>query len=182
VHKYEAVSYRESLPESGRQPEMPLFNLDVMSDEQIIVLYRGASGMADLGPQDNDQFDQVSIGSYLCDKLAAEVADLAARDPERVKELAGQLFASDKEADRELAAHAAASIARYNLVFSISTLISLMLKQECVGDFGWETAHDKISILMRDHMTPDQVESLRAHLAGLGSDFKHIEPALPDEG
>src|SRR5882672_583845 len=146
-------------PELEKTPESRLFNVDAMSDEEIVTLSRGLLAMFNEGPGGEDFLDPSIIGDKLRDKLVSEVQDLGTRDPERVKNLAHKCARSQNEADQEFAAYVAPGIAHFDYDFARDVLVYLMLDPEDQrNSIGWgpirEVARDKIAELMRDQLTP----------------------------
>jgi len=181
-------------PETSHTPEVRLFNVDAMSDEQIIVTYRGYWTVANhLGNEDTDDFDQMDIGDGLNEQVAAEVRDLASRDPERVKQLVTRTTASQEDSDQDLAANAAPALLNYDYAFTRDTLISITMGEayeRCVSrgisssdsgsGYASETALGLMRELMRDRLTPEQIADFQAHAAAFDPGWP-LEPARPEE-
>jgi hypothetical protein len=56
-------------PEMESVREAPLFDLDAMTDDEIIVTHRAITELADTGPRREDGFDAQSIGDRLSERL-----------------------------------------------------------------------------------------------------------------
>jgi hypothetical protein len=161
---------------------MRFFNVDAMSDEEIIVLHRGLWAVAERGNEDTDAFDQMQVGDGLHEQVAAEVCDLASRDPERVKQLVARTMSSQEDHDQVLAAKAVPGLLSYDYVFTRDTLMSLSSAGE-LGQrnrehtdgmvFAPETAEDEIGRFIRDdRLTPEQVADFQAHATEIDSHWQ----------
>lgn len=156
-------------PEREVLPAERLFNLEAMSDEQILVAYRGFGMIAHEGNDEADPFDQMQVGDSLSDQFVAEVRDLAVRDPERVRRIVGRSVMSSNDIDHELGAHAASHLIEYDYKFARDVLIHL-----CVtGDdthiaFPRDVARHEIYDLVRNRLTPDQADDFRTRMASHG--------------
>jgi hypothetical protein len=168
--------------ETEHTPEVRLFNVDAMSDDQIVALYRGLTGAME--SEIPGTFDSDAAGKddrrgdaavQLLEQLDADLSGLAGRDPERVKNLAEQCASSDRTADQELALGAAISLVHYDYPFTRDTLLALHLRG---SDISGEGAFVAIPRLMRDELTPDQVADFNAHLGASG--WEPMEPDPPE--
>jgi hypothetical protein len=171
------------LPERDNVIEASPFDVDAMDDDQIIVLNRGLSAIGLVGRMEGDSFDEMLVGFNLQDRLLGSVRELTLRNPERVKNLVSQYARSAQTADREFVASTVCSLVHYDYEFTRDTLIFLMVdqaRQEISWDTVCEAAHDETRLMMRDHMTQDQIADFNAHLAVYGSGVV-IAPALPGE-
>ncbi len=162
-------------PEAYQTPESSIFNVEAMSDEQIILLHRGLTSAFDSeevasGIRDKD------IAEGMVSQLRSDFGNLASRDPERVKRLVEWCMHSDKGYDHEFAETIAPSLVAHDYPFVRDTLISLSID-------GLEMASEgtflTIPRLMRDHLTPEQVADFNAHLEVRGAD--PMSPARPDQ-
>jgi hypothetical protein len=110
-------------PEREWQPRTGLFNVDAMSEDEIVILYRS---LALLVEQVQDESgDEDTVGNEMWEVLAADVRGLVARDPERVKNLVHRCTMSHKAVDREFAAYTAASLIDYDYSFTRDALVFL---------------------------------------------------------
>lgn len=166
------------------------FNLNAMSDDQIIVLHRGLWSLSNLssvlGEGENDAFDQPSIGDQLGEVFFIKDANnLALHDPGRVKNLLEGCASSDVAADHALVARVVGSLVDYDYAFTTQTLLTLLTDPE-TGRRSWDdvadTVQDAVRFLMRDHMTPDQIVAFNQELVlRHGASEPLIYPALPSE-
>jgi hypothetical protein len=174
-------------PERDSGPEVRLFNVDAMNDDQIIVLYRGVYSAGDIRASEARErglLGQVSVADELCDHLTAAVRDIAAHDPQRVRSLVEFCAHSSEKADRDFAACTVRSLAPHDYEFARDTLISFMLderQQRRSWDSVAEAAEDEASIMMRDHTTAEQVADFNARLLAYGEHGDVIHPAPPVE-
>jgi hypothetical protein len=177
-------SFQQPRPETYETPErVPLFNVDDMSDAQIIVTNRALWMAADYGIQDGDSFDQMLTGDNLHIKLANDVRDLASRDPERVKNLITVCAYSGIEHDQELAAKSVRGLVGYDYGFTTDILLSMLTEPDGYRKFNdlAETARDEVRLMMRDNMTPEQIDAFNARYLRYGDDRDQpIQPAEPD--
>lgn len=164
--------------------------MDAMSDEQIVVLFRGLYLAEGEGNQDSDPFDQFVVASRIWGKVVDEVTDLASRAPERVRNLVAKCASSEDATDRDLAAFTAQSLVHYDYYFTRDTLISLIVDNfnltHATYSYAAETARESIGYLMRDELTPEQAADFNDEYRRRGEHVVHvgyipIEPALPEE-
>ena len=161
-------------PEIIHEPEARLFNVDAMSDDQIIVLARGLTGVLDSEEVGGGRrHGDTAVG--MLTQLETDLSGLASRDPERVRGLVEQCMQSDMGADHELALGVAPSLAGYDYEFTRDTMISLLIDGLGGAD---EEAILAIPRFMRDQLTPDQVADFNAHLQARDHDPMH--PAQPE--
>jgi hypothetical protein len=158
-------------PETSHTPEISLFNVDAMSDEQIIVLSRGLTGVLDSEEVGGGRRHGDTAAGMLA-QLDTDLSGLASRDPERIRGLIEQCVQSDMVADHELALGMAPSLVGYDYTFARDTLISIRI--DGVGG-AEEEAMMRIPRIMRDQLTPDQTADFNAHLQARGE-----EPVIPD--
>lgn len=88
-------------PERVGPPVERLFNVDALNDDELVVIYRSIKAAADVAAEEG--IEKAELGDNLCDRLALDVSDLAARDPERVKGLVNRCIMSNIRADQEFA-------------------------------------------------------------------------------
>lgn len=150
-----------------------------MSDEQIIVLYRGIGAVAIAWPQDRaaainqedlDIPDPTQPADRLWSNLTADVRDLAKRAPERVRSVVQRCLASPKAIDREFAAYIIPGLINHDYAFTRDTLLDLAYGYGEAPDYPHyadlpASAGDAIRFLMRDGLTPEQVADFQAHAA-----------------
>jgi len=153
-------------PEQEGTPEVRLFNVDAMNDEQIILLNRALSATAEQETLE----DSFAMSGSLLNQLATDVRDLASRDPERVKQLVHRWAKSSESADREIAAEVASSVVHYDYDFVRDALIFIYAGmpdgESCLG--ASEVAAGAIPELIRDYLTPEQAGDFRARLSFYG--------------
>ncbi|WP_280351492.1 hypothetical protein [Nocardia abscessus] len=166
-----------------------------MSDEQIIVMYRGIRLATERGQKD-DGLNLMSTGDGLFARFAREVGELGASNPERLKTMVRWLTegrpigkAGDPDPDREFAARIVPGLIDYDYEFTRETLVSLTVDEDgtyCDSVESWvpDTAEIEIRRLMRDHLTAEQIADFNLCLASLPrrlhEDFWPLEPAPPD--
>lgn len=170
--------------EVERTPEVQLFNVDAMLYEQIIVLHRGLMEVADRGRQESDTFDTMDIGDRMNEQLYPAVRNLATRDPERVKQIIEHGLASRVTADQELVGRTLESLVHYDWEFTRDTFVRFTVNKghEFDGDAAY-AAHCRLSILMRDTLTPEQTDDTlqRYYDANGGRDYSvPLGPAPTD--
>lgn len=145
-----------------------LFNVDVMTDDDIVVLYRGISTIADHHPHTTDQFDPTTTGDDMCDRLASEIRALAARDPERVKQLVHRAAFSVDSYDRSLAANSVVGLVQYDWEFTRDVIVHLAVDHDnprIVGEgLHYESISDAINSLRNEVLDPEQLDDLNARL------------------
>uniref|UniRef100_A0AAU2AB09 Uncharacterized protein n=1 Tax=Streptomyces sp. NBC_00093 TaxID=2975649 RepID=A0AAU2AB09_9ACTN len=128
-----------------------------MSDEQIALMARSLDIMA------RTLRDKPGTSDNTCDAmfegLASDVRNLAAQNPERVKELVGALTRSENSADRELAVTSVESLIGYDYVFTRETLLHLYLDRYDHEDRGGvgEAAISVLHRLSENTLTPEQL-------------------------
>lgn len=148
-------------PELG--PEVRLFNVDALSDDEIVVLFRGISAAANEGYDEAElPFDQMHTGDGLLDRLARDMRDLASRDPERVKGLVDRCARSGVVADEDLAASTVSALLPYNYEFTRDTL-AFLHANAADGTVG-ESVFLEIHRLIDNELTPEQVADFDAHV------------------
>ena len=161
-------------PETEHTPELRFFNVDAMSNDEIVTLSRGLTGALDSADVGGGEQYRNIAGEMLI-QLDADIRDLASRDPERVRNLVEQCMQSDKGADHELALGITPSLASYDYAFIRDVMISLL-----VDGLGGANEEALIAIprMMRDRLTPDQVADFNAHLQA--RDQEPMTPARPE--
>ena len=178
------MAHEASQPETSHTPETRLFNVDAMSDDQIVVLNRGMWAVADeiIG----DKLFTQEVDFFVHERVGDEVRGLAASDPARVKRLVERLTLSDVGVDHKLAAQVVPELIDFDYAFTRDTLISIyigntyeQMRVKHDPHDASETADDQISYLMRDHLTPDQIADFQRHAAFYDPDMP-LEPARPD--
>lgn len=159
-------------PERYVRPEARAFNVGAMSDEEITIIFRALDHLGDkpFGPDGPDH--EISISDSLWEKLADDVRDLAARDPERVKGMVQGWATSEHAVDREFAASTTRSLIRYDYAFTRDTLVNLFVSEErLIGGISLlEAAMWSIENLMRDELTPEQIADFNASITAQGHD------------
>lgn len=163
-------------PERELTPEGQFFNVDAMSDDQIVAMHRGLTAIF----ESDDPLS--SQGDSLLDRLAADVRESASRDPERVKSLVHRCALSHNEFDRELAVDVAPALADFDYGFTRDVLVFLRVDNDRKESRGLasEAAMVTIPKLMRDHLSAEQIEDFNARLAFYG-DWLTATPDAPDE-
>jgi hypothetical protein len=173
-------------PETYRTPETSIFNVEAMSNEQIVVLYRGLATIFDAtldsdvmpnsstGSRDQQGYDVYNAAGGMMDQLRADLRGLTPRDPERVKELVGKCAQSENEDDHDLAVEVVPSLLHHDYAFTRDTLISL-LDSNLAGD----SVILIIPRMMRDQLNQYQIEDFNAHLQARGEE--PMSPARSDE-
>lgn len=144
-----------------------------MSDDQIVMLYRGLTGVLDFGELGGLRHHEV-VGGML-DQLRAGLGGLTSRDPERMRNLVEQCRQSEHTADQELASDVVPTLVHYDYAFTRDTLISLWFDG---AEFASEGAYLKIPDLMRDELTPDQIADFNMYIQARGWD--PVEPSRPE--
>ena len=151
-------------PERGYQPPEGLFNVDAMSDEQIVLMSRSFDAMArslrDEPGNDDCVYDNMFEG------LAADVRGLAARNPERVKGLVRATIRSNCPSDQELASYVVPGLIDHDYYFTREALIYLYCD---TGDSqASEAAYAAICKLAKERLTPEQRADFNACLTFQG--------------
>lgn len=158
-----------SQPEIGSVPEAQLFNVDALDNYQITMLYRALDAMAPASmPEGEEAERQYAVCDSLWEKLAAEVRDLASRDPARVRELVSCSVQGD-QADREFAAVTAGCLIDYDYGFTRDVLVMLYTdRNEWTSESSFLWAGGTVARLMRDKLSPDQIADFNAQLVSYG--------------
>lgn len=165
------MNHEAAYPETSHTPEAQLFNVDAMSNEQIVVLYRGLYGI--FVNETGEDEENSSTANDMLDQLEHELRELTTRDPERTKQLVADCMQSDRESDEDIASSVVRSLVHYDYTFTRDTLIAFLTDER----LGPEGAIISVPRLMRDDLTPDQIDDFNAHLQARGHD--PIEPAAP---
>jgi hypothetical protein len=165
-------------PERENTPAAQLFNVDAMSDEQIIAVFRGLEGL------EFPTREVADIVDGLFKQMAADMHDLVSRDPERVRNLVHRCEQSNDDASQLFSAYVAPVLVYYDYEFTRDTLISLSPIGEAArrnpGGIAGDIAQWETEDLMRDHLTPEQIADFQAHAALIDSGWP-LEPSLPDQ-
>lgn len=169
---------RQDSPEMESVHETPLFDLDAMTDDEIIVTHRAITQLANAGPRSSDGFDAQFISDSLGDRLSRQVVELGARAPERVKAILARCLRSDLESDGELIPPAAAGIVSSNYELARDSLISYLVRPEVT--YAPEIARGFASDMMRDSMTPEQVADFNSRYLAAGG-YVALQPSRTEE-
>jgi hypothetical protein len=168
--------YELPRPETSYVPETPLFNVDAMSDEQIIVLYRGLISIYESEEVMVEHSEHEGVADGILTRLEADLSDLTSRDPERVKNLVANCVESVNESDHELALNVVTSLVDYDYSFTRDALLSLSMGSGHVSEGADMRV---IPRLMRDRLTEDQIADFNARLRAAGNE--PIDPAQPED-
>lgn len=165
-------------PERENPPYQRLFNVDVMSDEQILTLFTGMHKGAPGDPADT--------ADPLFYQLSMSVRDLASRDPERVKFLLHRCEQSDDDVEHEVVGYTAQALIDYDYAFTRDALVSVYVgdaHSRSYSDVAHGASESAIRLLMRDRLTPEQQADFNARIAAYESgEWAQLEPAAPNEG
>jgi hypothetical protein len=178
-------------PERERNPEATLFNVDAMTDEQITVLRRGLNELSEAISQaenSNERNDEIGVSDNLWERLADEVGGLVERDPERVRGMVQRLALSRYTDDRAFAGHVAPHLLDHDYEFTRDVLVFLAngetMPNDLITSAGSEEydmdAIQRIAVLMRDRLTPEQSADFNSRITSEGVDGT-IRPAAPWE-
>jgi hypothetical protein len=147
-------------PERENAPYQRLFNVDAMSDEQVLTLFSGIQGAS--------RGDPAETADPLFYQLALSVRDLASRDPERVKFLLHRCEQSDDDVEHQVVGYAAQALIDYDYRFTRDVLVSAFVgdaQNRSHSEVAQEASRSAIKILMRDHLTPEQAADFNARIA-----------------
>ena len=160
------MTHETPQPERERQPESGLFNVDSMTDEQIKLMGRSidatARSLREAEGGSDDAYDR------MWEALAADVRNLAERDPERVKNLIDEAARGSDPADRELAAATAPGLLDYDYGFTREALVYLFADEDRMAEAASETARSEMRKLAEGRLTPEQVADYNSRLNFLG--------------
>ncbi|MEU3198799.1 hypothetical protein [Streptomyces sp. NPDC006996] len=174
-------------PEIEKTPESRLFDVDAMSNEQITVLWRSLAGTAyqlcEAQSQDQSASEALDVCDGLWQSLVREMHSFALCNPEQAKDLIERSFRSLESLDREFAARVAPSLIDFDYKFTRDVMVYLNVSSNHLGGLAggtWsEIAWDCTSVLMRDRLTPEQINDFNAHLTAHGEEHE-LDPATPD--
>jgi hypothetical protein len=176
-----------SSPEREQTPKPRLFNVDEMSDVQIIVTNRAIGFGAYWNPDEieADGFEAMTVADELHDYLAEAVRGLATRDPERVKQLAQRCLNSKNQDDLMFAAKFIEGLIEYDYAFTRDSLIWLLVSDEpnYADHDGWVDAKDALERLANERLTPEQIDDFSRAMtaqAPWGS-YSLLQPAAPED-
>ncbi|MFI2116337.1 hypothetical protein ACH489_17865 [Streptomyces rubiginosohelvolus] len=158
-------------PELGHQALEGLFDVEKMSDDQIVMMVRSLGAMA--ATLRDEAAENDAVCDSLFDGLAADVRNLACRNPERVKRFLGELARSENRYDRELAVTTAGSLIDYDYLFTREVMLHIhidSLKHQIHGDSVFDVSIEALASLVRNRLTPEQTADFNARLSfeGLG--------------
>ena len=163
------MSHDVSPAERYTPPEAGVFNVDAMEDEQILVLCRALDAAGAQGVPEGLSREGMAV--ELLEQLDADLRDLAARDPERVKNLMARCVKSPYESDREVAAGVLPALLDYDYEFTRDSLIFLRVddgedrpSEERKGRSN-DGAAGTIHELRQTRLTPAQIADFDARLA-----------------
>lgn len=174
-------------PERVNPPFERLFNVDAMSDDQVLTLFQGIyAGHHGESSQHSDTYGELEdVSDPLFYQLALSVRDLATRDPERVKNLLHRCEQSSDEIEHDVVGYTAQALIDYNYEFTRDVLISVYVGDAqrrglSAGSEG--PSRNTIRILMRDRLTPEQAADFNARIAAHTDElWAPLEPAAPGE-
>lgn len=168
-------------PERENPPYERLFNVDAMSDDQILTLFQGLY----TGHGEASDMDPSETADPLFYQLALSVRDLAARDPERVKGLMHRCEQSSDDIEHQVVGYTAQALIDYDYEFSRDALISVYVgdaQQRSHSETAQNAAGNQMKILMRDHLGPEQLADFNARIAAYEPyEWAQLTPAAPDE-
>ena len=143
-------------PERDTTPEYELFNLDAMTDEQVILTGRAYLGESDRLSECGDA-ESVSVAEDMADRLGTDLGRLALRNPERARgvitRLATAEVGDEHRVDRELAALWVPQLIAIDYEFTKRILLAL--QETDVMDMAILVVQDLIG-----RSTPDQAADL----------------------
>jgi hypothetical protein len=168
-------------PERDRGPEVRLFNVDALSDDELIVLARSFREAAD-HEDESEPFSQTATYDNLLDRLALDVRDLATRDPERVKGLMSRCRESNVGGDQDLAVNTVSVLVHYDYEFTRDMLVSFLAGPDAHTEEDIRLmATSAIRKLMRYELTSEQSDDFNVQLVRFSYTHEPLEPARPDE-
>ncbi|WP_338773036.1 hypothetical protein V7968_16345 [Nocardia vulneris] len=160
-------------------PQERLFNAEAMTDDQLILLQRGIrDSQRRFEPTVDFPSDEISDGLHLA--FFDSIRDLATRAPERVRGLTERCKASETPEDWWFGAEAAASLIHHDFEYTRDALVGMVVDPR-IGDDDFTAylmIHETIiPDLMRDHMTPEQIQDFNVHLAVTGYPYLLFSPS-----
>ncbi|MBF6171293.1 hypothetical protein [Nocardia blacklockiae] len=109
-------------------------------------------------------------------KLSYEVRDLTSRDPERVKKLVADCMNSEIASNWDLAVDIVDSLAQHDWPFTRDALVIMGVNPVMkIGDelaYTGVVAGRKLSVLMRDELTPEQIDDLQERYRAAGGEHE----------
>jgi hypothetical protein len=172
---------RTPRPERENPPFERLFNVDLMSDDQVLTLFHGIyEGWAKSDGLISETADPLFY------QLALSVRDLASRDPERAKNLVQRCEQSNEDIDHRIVGYTAQALIDYDYAFTRDALISVYVgdaQQRSGSENAQDVAGHQMGILMRDRLTPEQAADFNARIAAYEPDdeWLQLEPSPPNE-
>lgn len=167
--------------ERERSPPEAFFNVDVMSDDQVVVLHRALFEATIDFESPNAEFSPGDIVETMHWTLLGEARNMAEYDPDRVRRIAEWCGQSDESADWLLGAQAACGLVHMDYPYTRDTLVMYATDSKYHNSYLRQYAmYDIVSELMRDHMTPEQIEDFNTHAAASG-ERQPFSPALPKD-
>ena len=130
-------------PERENTAEAKLFNVDAMSDDQIVALYRAfEQKCGEMYPGLDGRINEGNMAQDLLNRLVAEAAGLASRDWERVENLVTAAMHSTDEMTGCLAAEVAGALAPTHYSFARDVLITLAAARDERGEAATDTVYN----------------------------------------
>jgi hypothetical protein len=172
-------------PERYRTPEGGLFNVAAMTDEEVFEVNAALREHFDY--LDENYFDPAvgaerhQEGHNLTDRFTADIRGLAAFNPERVRGIVAKCMQSGIGSAHLMAVETAGSLIGFDYAFARDTLIDLYDGTHPTGGYFDDRASEEalftISRLMRDNLTPQQIDDFNALIVSRGG--VPLEPADP---
>jgi hypothetical protein len=166
-------------PERENQPYQQLFNVDAMSDAQILILFAGIHGGHETYGDPSDVADPLFY------QLALSVRDLASRDPGRVKFLLHRCEQGGDEIEHQVAGYTAQALINYDYGFTRNALISVYVgdaQHRSSSEVARNASRSAIEILMRDHLTAERQADFNARIEEYEPhEWAQLKPAAADE-
>jgi hypothetical protein len=169
-------------PEREHRAEVGLFNVAAMSDAQIaetiIALEKHEHGLSG---------ERSVVNAGLVESVLADLRGHAAENPVRARELVAKFAQSDERMLQYAAANTADVLIDFDYQFTRDTLTWFagfnfdhpQYEEIDIGDGAMMTAYGSIRRLMRDRLTPAQIDDFNASLAARGA--QPTRPLAPGE-
>src|SRR5262245_23191139 len=111
--------------EQYRRPERGLFDVDAMSDDQIVALGRALDREHLRLCDEGDLSDVSEVTAHLITSLGTEIGDMTARNPDRGKALLQRLAQSDNDHDLNVAINASIVLGLVDYEYTRDMLLSI---------------------------------------------------------
>jgi hypothetical protein len=141
-------------PEKDRSPERGLFNLVIMTDDQIVLVGRALDG--------EHERSCTEAGAFLCDAFVRDIGELVRQDPDRGKGLLMRMARSEDNSDRSFAAESTPVLAELDYELARDILLYIASRPP-TGD-SYESCFDASYVFPR-HITPEQAADFAARWA-----------------